>query len=472
MAGIKQNLVPCLLLSGLLMFFTLVVFMYANISPDIASTVDLSKTTYRLCHSGIDLSAASYSCINQEELDKSLDLVKSTIIELQKRIEYNRCTDSTAPYTLSAKEIIQRTIEQNPRQQVMTAIHELHNMEYLINQNPQWRVNHCDISGNLLNFDKVTNLRSIQGNHFAILNPRLPFTCTLYNKMQTFFLIVGTIGLVFIVTYGIHYIVTLIIGLRRARKEAVNNLITDIINALMEKSIAEPGATIVITHLRDKLIAPAQRSKMEWAWDVAIEFLETNESRIQFEVGIRNGEDCRLMKWIDTIAGSTLPHLGARNSVKKWQISAFDKTNKIKDPPTPCLKIRHMFDQHEANNASLKQTIMDSILEKCGSECKIYDIQLDKESCCVYVRCASTSDAGIVHDQINGWWFDSRLVSIKFLRIERYLSRFPKALSGPAYLRPSNTKKLSLSNCNESGQQRPNNGTPNDDDDDDPYDEN
>lgn len=212
--------------------------------------------------------------------------------------------------------------------------------------------------------------------------------------------------------------------------------------------------------MRDTLIPASERSKMEPVWNAAIKFIEQNESRVEFSIATRNGEDYRVMRWIDTStplqrnimasnseSNSTIPRNSSTGAttVKKWQSPAFDKTNKIKDPPTECLKIRQMFDKYEANNAALEQTIKDAILEKLASTtCKVYDIQLDKQTCCVYVRCASAKDAGMVHDEINGWWFDSRLVSIKFLRLDRYLSRFPDAAAGPHSLKPSNSDNLSM----------------------------
>lgn len=62
--------------------------------------------------------------------------------------------------------------------------------------------------------------------------------------------------------------------------------------------------------------------------------------------------------------------------------------------------------------------------------------------------------AGMVHDLVNGWWFDGRLVSIKFLRLERYLSRFPHS-TGVALLQPSNTNNLSMSYCVEESGRAP-----------------
>lgn len=61
----------------------------------------------------------------------------------------------------------------------------------------------------------------------------------------------------------------------------------------------------------------------------------------------------------------------------------------------------------------------------------------------------------MVHDLVNGWWFDGRLVSIKFLRLDRYLTRFPNS-TGVALLQPSNTNNLSMSfYVEESGRVRP-----------------
>lgn len=277
----------------------------------------------------------------------------------------------------------------------------------------------------------------------------------------------------------------------RTRRERLNNMIEDIINVLMEKAYdpdtaGTEAASVVINHLRDKLIPATERSSMESVWNAAVKYIEQNESRIQFSVATRNGEDYRVMRWMDTVSpnqqnsiglsgsasattasrtsaisagnmgsgAGVSPPVGPRASVtgqnyaiKKWQSPAFDKTNKIKDPPTECLKIRQMFEKYDANNPNLKQNITDAILEKVAhTTCKIYDIELDKLSCCVYVRCSSQSDAGIIHDEINGWWFDSRLVSIKFLRLDRYLNRFPNSTSLNTVLKPSNTRNLSMTN--------------------------
>lgn len=487
--SLKQTFVPCILVTALIVFLAVVAFMYMTISPDLANAINAQETIYTPCigdggggggSSFSDITPNAYNCIKRSQLNPALDVVKLIARELQKRIEFSKCTDTTSNgYIMSTKDVINLAIEQNPDLHVVTMIKHLHAMQYLIKMNPQWRINCCDESGSALTYDTVCSMRNTQNVFYSIVNPRLPFTCTLYNKMQTFFITIGGIGLLAIISYFGYFMYNIVVNVRQERKDKVNRLINEIINALIEKSSID-GGSVVMNHLRDKLLSPVDRNRMEWAWQAAIEFLETNESRIQFEIGLRNGEDCKMMRWVDSVSSPVPLSMSSSSSssptsyaspsfgtnqmvaagasggtantqqsatIKRWQSPAFDKTNKVKDPPTPCLKIRQMFDSYEANKSNLKQIIQDAILEKVGMDCKIYDIELDKNSCCVYVRCATPADAGIVHDRINGWWFDSSLVSIKFLRLDRYLSRFPKSSSGPMVLRPSNTKNLSMSDC-------------------------
>ncbi|GAB0095034.1 Inner nuclear membrane protein Man1 [Sergentomyia squamirostris] len=448
--GFKQTLVPCLLVSTFIVFITFVIFAYLTISPDLVNTLSVEVTSVDLCESGsVVLKRPAFSCIERDEVESALGMLKLIAPELQARIELNRCRDPDRGFTMSAMEVIQLA-SRDRGVSVSQIVQQVHNMEYLIEKNPQWGVNHVNKDGEPLTFAEVVQLRESRSNCFGILNPHLPLSCLLRRKMEKFFLVVGGIAAVAILTWLGNIFWKFVVYVKRMRQVKVEKLINEIVSVLMEQAATDGSSLIVVNHLRDKLIPTAQRKDMETAWHDAIEYLEKNDSRVQFEKCSRNGEDCLMMRWIDSVA-PTLLH--GRNStsgspaVKKWHTPAFDKSNKIKDPPTACLKIRQMFDKFEANNPNLQTIITDAILEKVGPKCKIYDVQLEKVACCVYVLCATAKDAGIVHDEINGWWFDNRLVSIKFLRIERFLSRFPKASTGPACLRPSNTKNLSMSQC-------------------------
>lgn len=91
--------------------------------------------------------------------------------------------------------------------------------------------------------------------------------------------------------------------------------------------------------------------------------------------------------------------------------------------------------------------VQDAILEKCGEEGVVaLHISVDRASRdgCVYLKCASQEDAGKAYRALHGWWFDSNLVTVKYLRLERYHERFPEAGGAIVPLNPSNNQKLSL----------------------------
>lgn len=441
--GFKQTFIPCALLCLFIAFLVFVAFMYMTINTDIASTLSSIDTRYDLCDSMVK---DTNKCVAQSELEPAFELLKLLGTELKSRVEHSKCVDASVPYWMSADEVLKLAKERSPNVLIPQLTKYLHTMEYLIDRNPQWKINHCDQDGKEINFQEVLQRRSTRTNYFAILKPKLPFTCMLYNKFHTFFVIIGVLGLVGIVTYLGNYFFKFVLYVKQKRKNQVNVLISEIIQAVSQAANepSEEGGVVVVNHLRDRLITPDNRKRLEWAWVEALQFLELNESRIQFEVGNRAGEDFKMMRWIDAamIPSSGRPVPGG---AKIWQSPAFDNTNKIPEPPTPCLKIRQMFDKYEVNDPNLKTIVQDAILEKVGARCRIYDIQLDRSTCCVYVRCASAKDAGIVHNEINGWWFDNRLVSIKFLRLERYVARFPRSSAGPVCLKPSNRNNSSMS---------------------------
>uniref|UniRef100_A0A182R7F0 LEM domain-containing protein 2 n=1 Tax=Anopheles funestus TaxID=62324 RepID=A0A182R7F0_ANOFN len=473
--GFKQTFIPCALLGLLGMFLFSVIFMYLTISTDLASTLNSIDTRYQVCEGDVHGLAAT-GCVFATDVEPALELLKLIGNELKARVEQHHCRrDDKAPVSglMSAGEVLKYAKEHSPSVLIPQLSRHLHAMEYLIDRNPQWHIDHCDANGERITYDGVLERRSTRTNHFTILNPKLPFTCTLYNKFQKFFVIVGALALVAILAFAGNYFFKFVLYVKQKRRDQVNRLISEIIHAVSQAAVNaseaanKDGTTgaqqagVVINHLRDRLLEMPNRRKLSWAWNEALGFLEQHESRIAFEVATIGGEDFKIMRWIDSVplvsgvsgAGTGSPgasRLGAGSSgssstAKKWQGPAFDNSNKIHDPPTPCLKIRQMFDKYEVNDPNLKTIVQDAILEKLGGRCKIYDIQLDRSSCCVYVRCASAKDAGIVHDEINGWWFDNRLVSIKFLRLERYLQRFPRSLAGPVCLKPSNKNNASMS---------------------------
>ncbi len=133
-----------------------------------------------------------------------------------------------------------------------------------------------------------------------------------------------------------------------------------------------------------------------------------------------------------------------QNNNGAWQGDAFNRTEKLIHSPTPCLKIRNMFDVDTIEqDPNFAQKIHNDILEKCCStrnphtnkrlivNNSILHISCDRKSKegCVYVKCSSNEAAGRVYQALNGTWYYSKLLNVKFLRSDRYLERFPESIN-------------------------------------------
>nr|XP_033814384.1 inner nuclear membrane protein Man1 [Geotrypetes seraphini] len=201
-----------------------------------------------------------------------------------------------------------------------------------------------------------------------------------------------------------------------------------------------------VPHVRDSLIKPQDREKMKVIWDRAVDFLSANESRIRSEAQKIGGDDFLVWRWMQPSAAcdkiSLIPS-------KVWQGQAFhlDGRNSPPNSLTPCLKIRNMFDPVMEVGDLWHLAIQEAILEKCCDNDGIVHIAVDKNSRegCVYVKCLSPEYAGKAFKALHGSWFDGKLVTVKYLRLDRYHHRFPQALACNTPLKPSNTHMNSMS---------------------------
>ncbi|KAF6119457.1 LEM domain containing 3 [Phyllostomus discolor] len=203
---------------------------------------------------------------------------------------------------------------------------------------------------------------------------------------------------------------------------------------------------IPIPHVRDSLIQPHDRRKMKKVWDRAVDFLAANESRVRTETRRIGGADFLVWRWIQPSASCdkilVMPS-------KVWQGQAFhlDRRNSPPNSLTPCLKIRNMFDPVMEIGDQWHLAIQEAILEKCSDNDGIVHIAVDKNSRegCVYVKCLSPEYAGKAFKALHGSWFDGKLVTVKYLRLDRYHHRFPHALTCNTPLKPSNKHMNSMS---------------------------
>lgn len=408
--GFKQTFVPMVLVTFLIVFFVLIIFVYVTISPDIENILNPSTTLYVPCESNHEMDA-SYTCIEEQSLDSSLSLLKILVPELQKRARAHRCGDQSDRtssvmcikdfwHYLSDNQLHSRYNSQHSLG--LDLLKDMHNIEYLVDRNKQWGIQNVNENGELISLDDVVAMRPHQTECLAISKPKLPLTCTIYNKIQTFFIIIGTLAIISSIVFFVRRFYQFVQQVKQKRRDQVDHIIREICNTLMEKTIYDKdNNSVIMNHLRDKIIDPSKRSEFAWAWQEAVSYLEKNDSRVHFGVETINGEDFKVMRWIEDIKNLSTNSLQmsqqqqqinlqqqrlnvARYSqqaegkpqyatLKKWVGSAFDRSNKIKDPPTNCLKIRQMFDKYETNNQNLQTIIQDTILHKVKEKnCKIY----------------------------------------------------------------------------------------------------
>lgn len=471
--------------------------MYITISPNIEKTLNPSTTLYFPCDHQNEMDA-TFACIDEQNLVPSLNLLKILATELQRRTVAQKCNSGSNKATVVSNVMCVKDFlhflntnsnnnnnnvnDNHPSSasSVLEVMKDVHNIEYLIDRNKQWGIYNVDNNGKPISLDKVLNQRANQAECFAILSPKLPLTCTLYNKIQTFFTIIGTMAIIMLVSFLGRKFYYFVIHVKEKRKAQVNQIMNEIIRLLMEKTVMDKeNAFLVVNHLRDKIIEPNRKSELAWAWQEAISYLEENDSRVHFGFENINGEDFKVIRWIDDVKNIS-PNISNNNNshqqssfssttvasgatatrfnslrystnnqpfdarLKRWMCPAFDKSNKISDPPTNCLKIRNMFEKYETNSPNLQTIIQDTILHKvCEKGCKIYDIQLDLKTCCTYVKCQTAKDAGIVHEEINGWWLingdDNRLVVVKFLKQDKYHQRFPSSVNACSVMYPTSS---------------------------------
>ncbi|XP_074620236.1 uncharacterized protein LOC141879033 isoform X1 [Acropora palmata] len=209
-----------------------------------------------------------------------------------------------------------------------------------------------------------------------------------------------------------------------------------------------------IPHVRDMLIPPSDRQRLLGAWNRAVRFLSGNESRIRVESQRIAGEDFEVWRWIQVATPKANSPKSARLGNKRgkyWQGQAFENFQSAVNPPvispTPCLKIRNMFDPAVETEDGWHVMIQDAILEKCiENGAGVVHIAVDKSSVegCVYVKCDTHHSAGLAFRSLHGCWFDGRLVAVKYLTLKRYHQRFPVAMEATERINPSGTSPSSL----------------------------
>ncbi|XP_068631173.1 inner nuclear membrane protein Man1-like [Battus philenor] len=436
---LKNNLVSLTLVILVALFFFCLSFMYLVKKNDIASVVDDQNSLIPICQLNIPGNRPGINCVPREHVSYAKDLMKVIHPELTSRIALYKCGKPGAYPYLTEKEIIDIASIRAETVDISQCRTDLNNLQVLIVNNPRWGLSVVQLK-NLytkdVDFTPLSSIESVvqQRNKgslaITLVDPSTPISClfvnTLYSAGSTFIIV----GLISILILGLQRYYKYYVRCQKKKSEEIYSMVEQIIDIISQETEDSGEPYISVDHVRDTLISPQNREKMASTWDSAVKFIQKNESRVRMEVQSVDGEDCRVWRWVS-------PHGSPKRSAA-WQGQAFEtqegSVNNLTVTPSPCLKIRHMVDKNDSN-PGLRAIIQDAILEKCGDRCKI--LHVDVESCCVYVKCASPADAGIVYRSLHGWWYEGRLITVKYLHLERYMQRFPNSPSVGPYLKPS-----------------------------------
>lgn len=317
-----------------------------------------------------------------------------------------------------------------------------HNSLLLLFENPAWGIKLLDSDGLLLSTYTLPDAVSALEANRAVKS----FWCCLRLAAHSFLNQILMVALV-IVTFAALYVCAVWYKARRDRwQQQIYNL-TEKITAIVKEHAEQPNCRdpfLAQVHVRDMLINPSQRKQLSSLWQSAVAFLERNESRLRTERQQIEGESYLVWRWLGT---PSTPRS------KVWQGKAFESQSGVIGAPlgpscvpATCLKIRHMFDPEVEYEDDWPKQIENAILEKCEGNAGIVHIHVDTASRegCVYMKCASLESAGQAYRALHGSWFDGNLITVKYLRLERYHDRFPEARYCHSSLRPSNSLRLSM----------------------------
>ncbi|XP_034019432.1 inner nuclear membrane protein Man1 [Thalassophryne amazonica] len=278
-------------------------------------------------------------------------------------------------------------------------------------------------------------------------HPNMPFMC----RFQRAFLVVASRVFLCAAVLGSLLAVIYYMKHRWRRQEEETRQMYDMVERIIDVLRSHTEACqenpdlqpyLPIPHVRDSLVPPQDRKKMKKVWERAERFLCANESRIQKESRRIGGADFLVWRWTQSpVSCDKLSQIPS----KVWQGKAFplDRRNSPPNSLTPCLKIRNMFDPIMEVGENWDLSIHEAILQKCSDNDGIVHIAVDKNSRegCVYVKCLSAEYSGKAFKALHGSWFDGKLVTVKYLRLDRYHQRFPQAQGCSTPLKASSSNQ-------------------------------
>uniref|UniRef100_A0A915MWQ0 LEM domain-containing protein n=1 Tax=Meloidogyne javanica TaxID=6303 RepID=A0A915MWQ0_MELJA len=186
--------------------------------------------------------------------------------------------------------------------------------------------------------------------------------------------------------------------------------ITDLIYDSGYAGIAEP-------HVRDMLMPPTKRTNEDYAlWLEAARFINNEDSRVRTEIRLINGMECNVWIWIG--AGK-----------QRWQgtaVAECSPSSRVPDAAlSRCLKLRGL---NFSDNRTDRECLRKELMEKMSVVPKHIDFcnnAISRESV-VYLMLKDLNDAKKAFSSLHSQWFDGNIITVKYVKDERYAERFPE----------------------------------------------
>lgn len=419
-----NKITPSWIPLGFVLFFVVIAGIYFSKNDRQYGDLSLDDVEYLICE---DRSTLLEPCIPENEVEKSLKGLKTLYGELWKLEGNQVCGARAAPP--SKRYLTSENFTELLRSKEFLRIDAdktVDHVKKLIERNPQIGVVYDTMSG------------------FKLEKIELPWKCYLTSFFLNLYDYVSYVVLTILLILSVHLLFRWIQSRIQKNAKDKADLLKGIVEILQQTAITNPSQPYLpIVHVRDQLILYKDRENKKKIWSEAVKYIEDNESRIRKEVQPYQGEEYEVWKWVGG-------HQLSLPKPKTWHGEAFetskDTMNTPSTSPTPCLKIRNMFDpKNETDNEDWVTIIKDAILERCEGVDVIHMVvdETNPEGC-VYIKCASTDDAGKAYRKMHGAWFDGKIVSVKYLRLERYHERYPTSIGLTRHLIPSNDQKKSI----------------------------
>jgi membrane protein Man1 len=288
-----------------------------------------------------------------------------------------------------------------------------------------------------------------------------PVSCKLKFALNNAFWNLVVFASIVAVASGIYFFV----DVRKKKEFQEYNIFCELLEKSLEllQSPDEPGSMPVL-HIRDTVLSSTEKKDptMLRVWDKVVRHVENTESRVKVTTEEIEGETFKTWKWVCPIVFDGTGNIKTGSIEWKGQATAFASQRHSFAPrqsigkssassasgvatstfiaPTNFLKVRNMFDEktvadaRSTNDYLWKTRIRNAILGKVSIDspnghgiCHLFvDERFAKEGL-VYIKCRDIPSASLAYNALHAWWCQTRMVSVRFLKPERYYSRFPDA---------------------------------------------